>query len=113
MAMQGQGSIIGAALELIKEKEKQADKASARISDGIAHQADLTANQGSWTGGASSTPKQVVKEKEVVKEVTKEPEEESPKTETPTAPGADDGDDDKKGGVADMGIVELAQGASK
>lgn len=107
------GGIISAALGLIKEKERQGDKAMERLHDGMKTQMELTANQGSWTGD-SKTPEKVVKEKVVEKEKVKEPEEEKEKkeNETPSTPAAPS-TDDKKEDVADMGIIQLAQGASK
>lgn len=102
--MAAQGGIISAAMELIKEKERQGDKAMDRLHDGFKTQMQLTANQGSWTGDAK--PSQVVKEKETVKEKVKEPEEEKP---APT-PAPDDEKKDEKD-IADMGIIGLAQGA--
>lgn len=76
--MAAQGGIISAAMELIKEKERQGDKAMDRLHDGFKTQMQLTANQGSWTG--DNKPSQVVKEKETVKEKVKEPEEEKPES---------------------------------
>ena len=104
------GGIISAALGLIKEKERQGDKAMDRLHDGMKTQMELTAHQGSWTGG-SKTPDKVVKEKVVEKEKIKEPTEEKSeeKPSTPTATSTDDKNED----VADMGIIQLAQGASK
>jgi TATA-binding protein-associated factor Taf7 len=108
-----QGGIISTALE----KEKQADKASARLHDGMKTQMELTANQGSWTGDQSSKSKPaaptttvvVQKDSEDDKKDTKDEEEE-----TPTAPGAESkSEDDDKKNIADMGIISLAQGASK
>lgn len=109
--MAAQGGIISAAMELIKEKERQGDKAMDRLHDGFKTQMQLTANQGSWTGDAK--PSQVIKEKETVTKV-KEPEDEKedkPSDSTPaTAPApADDNKDEKD--IADMGIIGLAQGA--
>lgn len=102
------GGLISSAMELIKEKERQGDKAMDRLHDGFKTQMQLTANQGSWTG--DSKPSQVVKEKETVKEKVKEPEEEKPVSTTPAAPApADDKKDEKD--IADMGIIGLAQGA--
>lgn len=105
------GGIISAALGLIKEKERQGDKAMERLHDGMKTQMELTANQGSWTGD-SKAPDKVVKEKVVEKEKVKEPEEEK-EEETTSAPGAPASTDEKKEDVADMGIFQLAQGASK
>lgn len=107
-----QGGIIQAAMELIKEKERQGDKAMDRLHDGFKTQMQLTANQGSWTGDAK--PSQVVKEKETVKEKVKEPEEKPEPTPASSDPAstpvpADDKRDEKD--VADTGIIELAQGA--
>lgn len=102
-----QGGIISAALGLIKEKERQGDKAMDRLHDGFKTQMQLTANQGSWTG--DSKPSQVVKEKETVKEKVEEPKQEKP--ETPAAPQSQD--DDKEDEISDMGIIGLAKGASK
>lgn len=105
--------IISAALGLIKEKEKQGDKAMERLHDGFNTQMELTANQGSWTGEQSS-PAKVVEKKEVVKEKVKEPEEKEETESAATPPGASSSDDDdEKKDVADMGIFDLAQGASK
>lgn len=106
--MAAQGGIISAAMELIKEKERQGDKAMDRLHDGFKTQMQLTANQGSWTGDAKSS--QVVKEKETVKEKVKEPESTpaSPAP-APTPAPADDKKDEKD--IADMGIIGLAQGA--
>lgn len=107
--MAAQGGIISAAMELIKEKERQGDKAMDRLHDGFKTQMQLTANQGSWTGDAK--PSQVVKE--TVKEKVKEPEKpESTPASTapaPTPAPADDKKDEKD--IADMGIIGLAQGA--
>lgn len=105
------GGIISSALQLIKEKERQADKASERISDGIKTQMELTANQGSWTGSSSSAPQKVIKEKVVEKEKVKEPEESKTDEDTPEAPGADEEEQEKD--VANMGIFDMARGASK
>lgn len=99
-----QGGIISAAMELIKEKERQGDKAMDRLHDGFKTQMELTANQGSWTG--DSTPSKVIKEKETVKEKAREPEVE--KSEVSTTP-SDEKKDEKD--IADMGIIGLAQGA--
>lgn len=109
-----QGGIISAALGLIKEKEKQGDKAMERLHDGFNTQMELTANQGSWTGDQSS-PAKVVEKKEVVKEKVKEPDEGKEETESAaTPPGASSSEDEKKKkDVADMGIFDLAHGASK
>ena len=108
--MAAQGGIISAAMELIKEKERQGDKAMDRLHDGFKTQMQLTANQGSWTGDAK--PSQVIKEKETVTKV-KEPEEEKEEsTPSPSAPApapTDDKKDEKD--IADMGIIGLAQGA--
>lgn len=109
--MAAQGGIISAAMELIKEKERQGDKAMGRLHDGFKTQMQLTANQGSWTGDAK--PSQVIKEKETVTKV-KEPEEEkedksSDSTPAPAPAPADDKKDEKD--IADMGIIGLAQGA--
>lgn len=104
-----QGGIISAALGLIKEKERQGDKAIDRLHDGMKTQMEMTANQGSWTAD-SKAPEKVVKEKVVEKEKVKEPEEEEEKTSTLATPASTD---DKKDDVADMGIIGLAQGASK
>lgn len=109
-----QGGIISAALGLIKDKEKQADKASERLHDGMKTQMELTANQGSWTGEQSGTPAKVVKEKVVEKEKVKEPEDEKDKEESASpAVGASSSDEDKKKNFADMSIIDLAKGASK
>lgn len=109
--MAAQGGIISAAMEHIKEKERQGDKAMDRLHDGFKTQMQLTANQGSWTGDAK--PSQVIKEKETVTKV-KEPEEEKedkPSDSTPApAPAPADGKKDEKD-IADMGIIGLAQGA--
>lgn len=109
--MAAQGGIISAAMELIKEKERQGDKAMDRLHDGFKTQMQLTANQGSWTGDAK--PSQVIKEKETVTKV-KEPEEEKedkPSDSTPApAPAPTDDKKDEKD-IADMGIIGLAQGA--
>lgn len=110
--MAAQGGIISAAMELIKEKERQGDKAMDRLHDGFKTQMQLTANQGSWTGDAK--PSQVIKEKETVTKV-KEPEEDkeeataSPSTPAPSSAPSDDKKDEKD--IADMGIIGLAQGA--
>ena len=109
--MAAQGGIISGAMELIKEKERQGDKAMDRLHDGFKTQMQLTANQGSWTGDAK--PSQVIKEKETVTKV-KEPEEEkgdkpSDSSPAPTPAPADDKKDEKD--IADMGIIGLAQGA--
>ena len=71
--MAAAGGIIQAAMELVKEKERQGDKAMDRLHDGFKNQMQLTAGQGSWTSDAK--PSQVVKEKETVKEKVNEPEE--------------------------------------
>ncbi|WP_289289087.1 hypothetical protein [uncultured Muribaculum sp.] len=109
--MAAQGGIISAAMELIKEKERQGDKAMDRLHDGFKTQMQLTANQGSWTGDAK--PSQVIKEKETVTKV-KEPEEEKedkPSDSTPApAPAPTDDKKDEKD-IADIGIIGLAQGA--
>ena len=114
-----QGGVISAALGLIKEKERQGDKAMDRLHDGMKTQMELTANQGSWTGD-DKQPGQVVKEKVVEKEKVKEPEKEKPKEEaaapapaaepTPAAPAEDE---EKEDDISKMGIIGLAQGASK
>lgn len=110
--MAAQGGIISAAMELIKEKERQGDKAMDRLHDGFKTQMQLTANQGSWTGDAK--PSQVIKEKETVTKV-KEPDEDkeeataSPSTPAPSPAPSDDEKDEKD--IADMGIIGLAQGA--
>lgn len=107
--MGGQGGgIISSALQLIKEKERQGDKAMDRLHDGMKTQMELTANQGSWTG--SSAPQKVVKEKVVEKEKVKEPEKEEATTDTPTAPGADKEEQEKD--VANLGIIGLAKQAT-
>lgn len=109
--MAAQGGIISAAMELIKEKERQGDKAMDRLHDGLKTQMQLTANQGSWTGDAK--PSQVIKEKETVTKV-KEPEAEkedksSNSTPAPAPAPTDDKKDEKD--IADIGIIGLAQGA--
>lgn len=108
------GGIISAALGLIKEKERQGDKAMDRIHDGMKTQMELTANQGSWTGD-SKAPSQVVKEKVVEKEKIKEPEPEEDKPEaTKTEVASASANEDKKeDDIANMGIIGLAQSASK
>ncbi len=108
--MAAQGGIISAAMELIKEKERQGDKAMDRLHDGFKTQMQLTANQGSWTDGGSSAPQKVVKEKVVEKEKVKEPEKEEATTDTPTAPGADKEEQEKD--VANLGIIDLAKQAT-
>lgn len=110
--MGGQGGgIISSALQLIKEKERQGDKAMDRLHDGMKTQMELTANQGSWTDGGSSAPRKVVvKEKVVEKEKVKEPEKEEATTDTPTAPGADKEEQEKD--VANLGIIDLAKQAT-
>lgn len=85
--MAAQGGIISAAMELIKEKERQGDKAMDRLHDGFKTQMQLTANQGSWTGDAKP----------------------SDSTPAPAPAPADDKKDEKD--IADMGIIGLAQGA--
>lgn len=109
--MAAQGGIISAAMELIKEKERQGDKAMDRLHDGFKTQMQLTANQGSWTGDAK--PSQVIKEKETVTKVKESEEEKEDKpsdsTPAPTPAPADDNKDEKD--IADMGIIGLAQGA--
>lgn len=110
--MAAQGGIISAAMELIKEKERQGDKAMDRLHDGFKTQMQLTANQGSWTG--DNKPSQVVKEKETVKEKVKEPEEKPESTPATPAPAPTPAPDDEKKDekdIADMGIIGLAQGA--
>lgn len=109
--MAAQGGIISAAMELIKEKERQGDKAMDRLHDGFKTQMQLTANQGSWTGDAK--PSQVIKEKETVTKV-KEPEEEKEDKSSNSTPAlapapVDDKKDEKD--IADIGIIGLAQGA--
>lgn len=104
-----EGGIISSALGLIKEKEKQGDKAMERLHDGFKTQMELNAPKGSWTG--DQKPNQVVKEKVVEKEKVKEPEEEKPEEEQPTATKEDD--EEKKEDVPGMGIIGMAQGASK
>ncbi len=90
------GGIISAALGLIKEKERQGDKAMDRLHDGMKTQMELTANQGSWTGDSKAK--------------VKEPEEEE---ESETAPEASEpAEDKKKDDIANMGIIGLAQSAS-
>ncbi len=108
----GGGGIISSALQLIKEKERQGDKAMDRLHDGMKTQMELAANQGSWTGG-SKPPAQVVKEKVVEKEKTKEPEEDKEDTTPSPSPSAPAPTEDKKDNVSDMGIIELAKGATK
>lgn len=109
--MGGQGGgIISSALQLIKEKERQGDKAMDRLHDGMKTQMELTANQGSWTDGGSSAPQKVVKEKVVEKEKVKEPEKEEATTDTPTAPGADKEEQERD--VANLGIINLAKQAT-
>lgn len=97
-----EGGIISSALGLIKEKEKQGDKAMERLHDGFKTQMELNAPKGSWTG--DQKPNQVVKEKVVEKE-KEEPEEEQPTTK--------EDDDKKEEQVPGMGIIGMAQGASK
>ena len=104
------GGIISAALGLIKEKERQGDKAMDRLHDGMKTQMELTAKQGSWTGD-SKAPGQVVKEKVVEKEKIKEPEAEEKPEAAPTSPAS--AEDKQEDDVADMGIIDLAKGASK
>lgn len=107
-----QGGIIQAAMELIKEKERQGDKAMDRLHDGFKTQMQLTANQGSWTGG--SKPSQVIKEKETVKEKVKEPEDKEDAAPSPSTTHVPTSSEDKKEeNIADMGIIGLAHGASK
>lgn len=107
-----QGGIIQAAMELVKEKERQGDKAMDRLHDGFKTQMQLTANQGSWTG--DSKPSQVIKEKETVKEKVKEPDDKEDATPSPSAtPAPTPSEDKKEENIADMGIIGLAQGASK
>ncbi len=112
----GGGGIISAALELIKEKERQGDKAMDRLHDGMKSQMELTANQGSWTEGGKG-PDKVVKEKVVEKEKTKEPEEEKPAESaaapTTPAPAETPKEDDKPADISGMGIFDLAKGAGK
>lgn len=103
-----QGGIISSALGLIKEKEKQGDKAMERLHDGFKTQMELNAPKGSWTG--DQKPNQVVKEKVVEKEKVKEPEKEEPEEEQPTTK---EDDDKKEEQVPGMGIIGMAQGASK
>ncbi|MDE7377540.1 MAG: hypothetical protein K2N13_01080 [Paraprevotella sp.] len=113
MAGEAQGGIIQAAMELIKEKERQGDKAMDRLHDGFKTQMQLTANQGSWTG--DSKPAQVIKEKETVKEKVKEPEEKTDTTPSSTSTPTPSPSEDKKedNNIADMGIFDLAKVASK
>lgn len=116
----GGGGIISAAMELIKEKERQGDKAMDRLHDGMKTQMEMTANQGSWTGGAA--PSRTVKEKETVKEKVKEPEEKkeesAPKVSTPTdQPDANPVSDgfpaqESEKDPSKMGIIAMAKGAS-
>ena len=117
----GGGGIISAAMELIKEKERQGDKAMDRLHDGMKTQMEMTANQGSWTGGA--TPSRTVKEKETVKEKVKEPEEKKEESapKMPTSTGKPDTDPTPDGSPAEethkkdpssMGIIAMAKGAS-
>lgn len=107
-----QGGTISAALGLIKEKEKQGDKAMERLHDGFKTQMELTANQGSWTGD-DKAPDKVVKEKVVKKEKTKEPEEQKEEA-APATPAPTPTDDKKEeDDISKMGIVGLAQGARK
>lgn len=109
------GGIISAALGLIKEKERQGDKAMERLHDGMKTQMELTANQGSWTGDSKPST-QIVKEKVVEKEKTKEPEEEEDATEdakeSSAVPASPTPPDEKKGDVAGQGIIDIAKGAS-
>lgn len=98
------GDIFSTALGLIKEKERQGDKAMDRLHDGMKTQMELTANQGSWTG-ASKAPAQVVKEKVVEKVKDPEEDEESETT-------SEQAEDKKKDDIANMGIIGLAQSAS-
>lgn len=109
-----QGGVISAALGLIKEKERQGDKAMDRLHDGMKTQMELTANQGSWTGD-DNKPGQVVKEKVVEKEKVKEPEPEEKKEEAaaPASPAPAPAEEDKEDDISKMGIIGLAQGASK
>ena len=116
--MAAAGGIIQAAMELVKEKERQGDKAMDRLHDGIKNQMQLTAGQGSWTSDAK--PSQVVKEKETVKEKVNEPEEKEEAapsaSTTPTASTTTSASTEEKNeedNIADMGILSLAQGASK
>lgn len=109
--MAAQGGIISAAMELIKEKERQGDKAMDRLHDGFKTQMQLTANQGSWTGDAK--PSQVIKEKETVTKVKEPEEEKEDKSSNSTPASAPAPTDDKKDekDIADIGIIGLAQGA--
>ena len=82
MAAIAGGGIIGAAVELIKMKEKQGDKAMDRTHDSLNQQMKNTANAGSWTGTQSPVSrKEVVKEKTV--ETPAAPKEEEPKEKVP------------------------------
>lgn len=106
------GSIISAALGLIKEKERQGDKAMDRLHDGMKTQMELTANQGSWTGDSKTPDK--VKEKVVEKEKVKEPEENKQDAATPaTTPAASSSTDDDKEDIADMGYNATRTGSSE
>lgn len=100
------GGIISTALGLIKEKERQGDKAMERLHDGMKTQMELTANQGSWTGDSKGSEK-VVKEKIVEKEKVKEPQKDE-EEESPSAPASAD---DEKEDVSNLGIMGLAQRA--
>ena len=108
MGSQG-GGIISSALQLIKEKERQGDKAMDRIHDGMKSQMELTGMQGSWTEDSSGAPRQVVKEKVVEKEKTT-PDKSEDDEDLLKSPESDEEHEDRN--VADMSILDLAKGAS-
>lgn len=86
-----------------------------RLHDGFKTQMELTANQGSWTGD-DKQPSKVVKEKVVEKEKVKEPEAEKSaeeKPETTPATSAPAEEEEKEDDISKMGIIGLAQDASK
>lgn len=110
--MGGGGGIISSALQLIKEKERQADKAMGRLHDGMKTQMEVSAGQGSWTGNNSSAPQKIVKEKVIEKEEVKDTDDEPEEKDAPQPPGPDK-EEPAGDKVADMGIIDLAKGASE
>lgn len=100
------GGLISSAMELIKEKERQADKAMDRLHDGLKAQTEAATAGGSWTGAGGAPQKVVQKEKVVEKE--KAPERELPDGAS-TAGSQSQGDE--KENISDIGIIGLARGA--
>lgn len=127
--MQGGGGIMKSAMEMIKEKERQAERASQRLHDGLKTQMEMTASQGSWTGDGGGQRRPTAAVKEVVKEEPAKEEsateESTDKPKAPGAPGAlgnevpdvvdssEGHDEESDDDVSKMGIMELAAAASK